>query len=1141
MFSATDVANFLACHHLLTLDRAQTAGQIQRPFFHDPGIELLQELGARHEQAYLRHLADKQGLEITEIPTNVPWAEAVAHTIDALRHGASVIYQATFQNGPWHGRSDFLIRVQKPSALGPLSYEPLETKLARSTKAGALIQLCFYSDLLSQIQEVQPDWMHVVLGSGMNPETYAVGQYIAYFRKIKGDFERASMQSANTYPEPTEHCDVCSWFPLCDKRRHSDDHLSLVAGITRKQRKILAAGDVITVASLSKLGLATEPRIDGIGRAALIRIREQARLQVEGREEGHPVYELLETAEPDAGLSGLPTPSPGDIFLDLEGDPYAFETGLEYLIGVLTLCEEPGAKPSYEPLWSFDRAAEKAAFSRFIDSVMGRWRRHPDMHIYHYAAYEPTQIKRMAGQHGVCIDEVDQLLRARIFVDLYRIVRQGVRASVESYSIKKLEPFYGFTRTVSPRDSVLALQAFAAALALGNAQDASGELLSSIESYNRDDCFSAWRLREWLEDRRLDLEARTGKVLPRPTLKEGEATEDLAAKTQQVRAVMARLVADLPAQDTEWSPEQRASWLLAQMLEYHRREDKTAWWEYFRQCDLSDNELIEDRNALGGLTYVGPVEQVKRSIVHRYRFPSQDHSIDRALAVHDPRTKASAGTVVAIDERNGNIDIKRAIASAVPQPTALIPQNVLDAQPQRESLLRIGMWVAEHGISGPGQFQAARDLLLRQQPRIPLADTEPLIDERQQMTEVARQMVCSLCRQPSVLPVQGPPGSGKTFTGARMIVEAVRAGYQVGITAVSHKVISKLLQEACKAAGEAKIPLRAVQKANDDDGCPDPMVTQLDDNKDVLDSLTCRAAQVAAGTAWLWAREEMANSVDVLFVDEGGQMSLADVLAISPTATSVVLLGDPQQLNQPQQGVHPPGVDVSALAHLLDGRATIDHDRGLFLKETWRLHPDICEFTSELFYDSRLAARPENKNLRLNTGGPLDGTGLRFVPVEHVGNQSESPEEVQKVVELINGLLDRGVSWTNKKGERVALALEEILVVAPYNAQVSALAQRLPAGVRVGTVDKFQGQEAAVVLYSMTTSTPEDAPRGMEFLYSLNRLNVAVSRAKCVAVIVGSPALFQVECKTPRQIQLANALCRYLEMAPPPSKRGFPI
>jgi uncharacterized protein len=300
-------------------------------------------------------------------------------------------------------------------------------------------------------------------------------------------------------------------------------------------------------------------------------------------------------------------------------------------------------------------------------------------------------------------------------------------------------------------------------------------------------------------------------------------------------------------------------------------------------------------------------------------------------------------------------------------------------------------------------------------------------------------------------------------------------------------------------------------------------------NREVVDAIS-DGVEVIAGTAWLWAREEMANSVDVLFVDEAGQMSLANVLAVSQAAGSLVLLGDPQQLEQPQKGIHPPGADVSAMAHILNGEATIHPALGLFLGETWRLHPDICEYTSEVFYEGRLRPRPENSNQRLNTEGPLDGTGLRFVPVEHAGNQSESPEEVERVANIVDMLLGNRSTWTNKHGETAALRLEDILIVSPYNAQVSALANRV-SGANVGTVDKFQGQQAPVVIYSMATSTPEDAPRGMDFLYSANRLNVAVSRAQCLAVLVASPALFQVQCKTPRQMELANAFCRYLELA----------
>jgi len=333
----------------------------------------------------------------------------------------------------------------------------------------------------------------------------------------------------------------------------------------------------------------------------------------------------------------------------------------------------------------------------------------------------------------------------------------------------------------------------------------------------------------------------------------------------------------------------------------------------------------------------------------------------------------------------------------------------------------------------------------------------------------------------------------------------------------------------CKAAKKASTDLRAVQKANDDDGCVAKTVGQAKTNEEVFAQLQSGEAQVAAGTAWLWAREEMAEIVDVLFVDEAGQMSLANVLAVSQAAKSIVLLGDPQQLDQPQKGVHPPGAEVSALAHLLNGRATIGTEQGLFLSETWRLHPDISGFTSELFYDGRLMSRPENSNLRLNSAEPFDGTGLRYVPVDHSGNQSDSPEEVERIVKIVDELLRGHATWTSKESETLPLELKDILIVAPYNAQVLAIRERLP-NAKVGTVDKFQGQEAPVVFYSMTTSTPQDAPRGMEFLYSLNRLNVATSRAQCVTILVASPALFEVQCKTPRQMELANAFCRYLEM-----------
>ena len=363
-----------------------------------------------------------------------------------------------------------------------------------------------------------------------------------------------------------------------------------------------------------------------------------------------------------------------------------------------------------------------------------------------------------------------------------------------------------------------------------------------------------------------------------------------------------------------------------------------------------------------------------------------------------------------------------------------------------------------------------------------------------------------------------------------MICELVRQGRKVGITAISHKVIRNLLLEVIKAANEAGLErLNCMQKVNEKPDALPPGITLAADNAEPLAALG-RGVQVVGGTAWLWSRADYFEAVDVLFVDEAGQMSLANVLAVSQAAKNVVLLGDPQQLEQPVKGSHPDGAEVSALEHLLAGQKTISPDAGLFLEKTWRLHPKLCEFTSEVFYEGRLHPREGLEHQKIEGHPCLGESGLWFVPVAHEGNQNTSAEEVECIGGLVEGLVRAGVNWIDDKGRRRPLQLDDLLIVAPYNAQVSDLSNRI-RNARVGTVDKFQGQQAPVVIYSLTTSSPEDAPRGMEFLYSLNRLNVATSRAQAVVIVVGSPRLLEPECRSPRQMQLANALCRYAEMA----------
>jgi uncharacterized protein len=437
--------------------------------------------------------------------------------------------------------------------------------------------------------------------------------------------------------------------------------------------------------------------------------------------------------------------------------------------------------------------------------------------------------------------------------------------------------------------------------------------------------------------------------------------------------------------------------------------------------------------------------------------------------------------------------------------------------------------VAEHGIDAPGAHRAARDLILRRTPRL-VAGSRGMGVQREAEDEVAE--ACRLGRDldHGVLPIQGPPGTGKTFTGSHMIVDLIRAGKKVGVTAVSHEVIRNLLVGCIERAKEQGLEdFKCLHKGKSKDTNPEALHA-FDDNKRVRTLFGHDGYDLLGGTSWLWARPEFAGSVDVLFIDEAGQMSLADVLAVAAGAKSLVLLGDPQQLEQPQQASHPPGAEASALEHILGDHQTIPDEAGLFLQQTRRLHPKICAFTAEVFYEDRLSSFPGLERQAVVGASRYPETGLAFLPVEHEARQSRSNEEVEAVAAIVAELAGGSMRWRDKDGEERPLTRQDIMVVAPYNAQVTALSAAL-ADVRVGTVDKFQGQQAPVVIVSLTTSTAEEAPRGMSFLYSANRLNVATSRAKGLCILVGNPKLFEPDCRTPEQMRLANAFCRYLEMS----------
>jgi predicted RecB family nuclease len=1065
-FSPSDLAAFVACPHLTTLQVAAARDELPKPFRHNPHAELIRRKGDEHEAAYLASL----GSEVVRIgkPWEFGWDVAAATTGQAMRDGAYVIYQATFSHDGWRGLADFVVR--RPDG----SYEALDTKLARHARPAHILQLCFYTEQIARIQGRMPEQMHVVNGLGER-QSFRPDDYLAYYRRLRERFLAAVENRADSYPYPVEHCGLCEFLARCRAQWEADDHLTLVAGVSRAQVERLTAHGITTLQALGDAS--PDTRVRKMRPTTFTNVRQQAELQLYRRRTGENRIELLQV-EPERGFALLPEPNPGDIWLDLEGHPW-FEParGLEYLFGWIELDED--GRPRYECLWAHDRREEKTSFERLMDAIAERRRRFPGMHVYHYAPYEATALKRLMGEHGTRESGLDDLLRGEVLVDLYRVTRQALRASVSSYSIKDIEELYGFRRTADVSGGSESVVAFEEWLEVGE-----DSLLEGIRAYNEEDCRSLYDLHLWL------LEQRPAEVAWRGPPEKREQSEERMEQLAERERVRGELL--------DGAEEGGPRWLLAQLLEYHRREEKPQWWEYFHHRSLDEEELLDDGDTIGGLELVGEPVLDKQSLVYTFSFPAQEHKIGTVGV--DPETERQYSVVV--NDEQGTVTLRRGKRLAdEPLPRALIPPEPLPTWVQRDAVLRFA--------KNQARYPALVEILERRPPHARLAGT---------LAEA------ELSLEDSYLFVQGPPGSGKTWNGARMAIALMKAGQRVGITALSHKAIHKFLEDLEEAAHEQGYRFRGMKKCGKDPGTkfesPRDLVENTDDNGAMLDP----ELQLLAGTSFLFSREELDQHVDTLFIDEGGQFALADAMAVGTATRNLVLLGDPNQLPQVSQGAHPPGANASVLSHLLGENETVPPEMGIFLEHTWRMRPEVNAYISETFYEGRM--EPSKVCWERSVA---DGAGLRFVEVDHDGNRTQSSEEAQFVRDEIERLL--GTPYRDEDGERT-LEPKDVIVVAPYNAHVRCLRQHiLDERIRIGTVDKFQGQQAAVVLFSMASSSGEDVPRGLDFLFSRNRLNVAVSRAKCLSYVVASPRLLEVRCRTIEQMRLVNALCRFVEFA----------
>lgn len=1111
LHSASDLANFLACEHLTAMDLRALLHPETTPTRCELGedIELVQAHGFAHEARYVERLrqAGRQITALKEVPGGL--ARSVAETTAAMHRGDDVIYQAALMQAPFAGYADFLLRVPGASALGDWHYEIADTKLARAPKAKFMVQLCFYAELLAQIQGIPPSYVHLCFGDG-SEQSFRTADYAAYFAKARDRYlefiqRLQGVEVLPTYPDPVSHCGFCGWQDVCGQRWADDDHLSLVANISRVQIKRLQDAGISSLAALADLP--PQASVARVNPEVLARLRQQARLQLTKRITGENRFELL-SVEQGRGLSRLPQPDPGDLFFDMEGDPFE-EGGLEYLFGVGEIQE---GRFHFHDFWAHSRAEERGAFEAFIDFVMAHLQAHPAAHIYHYAPYEVTALKRLMSLHGTREAEVDSLLRRGKLVDLYKVVREGVRVSEPRYSIKNMETFYADKRSGEVKNAGASIVWYERWK-----ETREPKLLADIRDYNEDDCRSTWQLRQWLLGLRPSGLPWAGASEPQAQSLEGER-KPWEIELESYRKA---LVGPLPEDPASWDDQARMREIAYQLLDFHRREAKPQWWAMFARMEMAEDDLLDDLECLAGLTLdpAHPPVPDKRSVIYTYRYPEQETKLRTGTAVTDASTGESLNALTLLEEER-RVILRVGSKRSMPERLSIGPGGPIDTKEMQAALARF----AGSLIAGDPRYPAVESLLRRDCPRLRgrIPGTAIIPGDDSLLAEIVQ---AAEALDGSHLFIQGPPGAGKTWTGSRVIVEMLRRGKRVAVASNSHKAIHNVLAAVEKVALEEGFAFRGAKKGSADDAdtqFQSRFIRNVNRAEDVGPE-----DQLVAGTAWLFSRESFDQSFDHLFVDEAGQVALANLVAMGTCARNLVLLGDPMQLGQPTQGVHPGHSGESGLEYLLQGRATVPPDRGVFLPTSWRMAPPLCRFISDAVYDGRLEPESDNSRQKLVLTEPADPAlreaGIRFLPVEHEGNGQQSPEEADRIHTLYRSLLQQ--DFVDREGVQRRIGLEDILVVAPYNMQVNRLRQTLPVGARVGTVDKFQGQEAPVVIVSMATSSQEDLPRDITFLFSKNRLNVAISRAQCLAVVVASPRLLTVNCATVEQMALVNLMC----------------
>lgn len=1133
LFSPSDLTTYMASPFASWMEHAAVVKPElkQKKDKPDALLQSLQTKGYQHEADFYESLksagTSQTFIDIEEECADNPIDATLKkeRTLEAMIDGIDIIFQGCLELESFRGHSDFLVKVPGRSCLGDYHYEVWDTKLSKSVKPYFIIQLCAYAEMLEAVQGRRPEFLTVVLGTNEQVRLKTDEHFFAY-QALKTRFlEMHDTFDLNTPFDPADAKDWGNWSEYAKSLLVARDHLIQVANITRAQIAKLNAAGIDTMAQLATSSLSYIPKLKP---ETFAKLKDQASIQVETRErqakgDNRPAFRVIQpVSDTPKGLSLLPPSSPLDVFFDIEGDPM-IEGGLEYLWGV-TYFNAQGER-DFIDFWAHDQEQEKQAFIDFIDWVYARWKQDPGMHVYHYAYYEITAIRKLMGRYGVCEDKVDTLFRQQVFVDLYAIVRHGLIIGEPRYSIKNVEHIYRGVReteVASGGDSVVVYEAWRENPDGQTWHDS--KVLNDIRLYNKDDCDSTQELVDWLrglqQQEGIEFVGKQGADSKEP---DADKIERAQAKRDLYDALLQQAVSLKPHHPDEAD----IAALFAQLLFFHEREAKPVWWKLFDRLAQQENELYEDAECLAFAqrTSSEPFKQKPRdrNLCFEYRYdPEQEFKIPALgnkgksfYLLDEAQTKV---TLVEFDANENTFLLKT--ANEPPAIITLIPDDYINPSPIPESI----ELVAKAYLDGELETRALLKFLRRD--TVEIREGLQTISETknsEQHLQAINHLVLDMSQ--SVLAVQGPPGAGKTYTAKQMILALLKAGKRIGITSNSHKAIFNLLESVATLLGEHKLSYPLFHTNVPDQEAGEALGIKWVKNSDILANIaSCSKGFVVGTTAWGFSRIDMADQLDYLFIDEAGQVSLANLVGMSPAANNLILLGDQMQLGQPIQGSHPEPTDQSILSYYLQQHHTIPAELGIFLGTSYRMHPDVNHYISQAFYEGRLASAAQCANQKLipSTQHPdiKRSSGVVKVEVSHAGNSQASDEEVTKIVELKNDLL--GQTFIDHEGNQREITLADILFIAPYNHQVGLLKRALGPQAKVGSVDLFQGQEAPIVIVSMCASRADETARGVEFILNPNRLNVAISRAQVLAIIVASTTLTDIELKTLEQIELVN-------------------